>query len=127
MSILGFCGAALCSLFLLITLSELTPKLSRLFAVCIGAALLCAALIKLVPSLTYIIEGAKSSPFSEWSGTILKALGVAVSVELTADALRDAGESGLASKLELVGKAELLILALPLIERIFKLAGGFIS
>ena len=97
MSILAFCGITLCALVLLVMLSELTPKLSKLFAVCIGAALLCAAIAKLVPSLTYIIESTQNSPFAEWSSTILKALGVALSVEFTADALRDAGEAGRAS------------------------------
>lgn len=122
MSILKYCGIALLALALLFVLGELSPKLSKISAVSIGIAILCTAGAKLYPSLSYIIETVENSPLAEWSSTILKALGVAVAVEVTADACRDAGEGGLASKLELIGKAELLVLSLPLVKELLELA-----
>lgn len=43
------------------------------------------------------------------------------------DACKDAGESALASKAELAGKLMLLMLALPLFEKIAQLAASLIN
>jgi stage III sporulation protein AD len=47
--------------------------------------------------------------------------------QFAADACRDAGESALASKMELAGKITILILALPLFEKITQTAVGLIG
>jgi len=51
----------------------------------------------------------------------LRAAGVCLVTQLTADTCRDAGESSLASKAELAGRFLLLVMALPLFERILTL------
>ena len=50
-----------------------------------------------------------------------------LAVQFSAELCRDAGESAIASKLELVGKAEIIILALPLVRELLGLAGGLMS
>ncbi len=127
MSILGYCALTLLALSVLVVFNELTPKYSKTAAVLIGVCLLTAAFAKFFPSIKYISESIKATPFDKWGQTLLKALGVAIAVEITADICRDAGEQSLAHKLELVGKAELLLLALPLVRELLELAGGLVS
>ena len=63
---------------------------------------------------------------------MFKALGICLLSQLAADACRDAGENAMAEKAELAGKVFLLLLALPLFEKIAELAltlinGGMFS
>ena len=58
--------------------------------------------------------------FSEYSELILKSLGIAVLTHLASSICRDCGETGLAGVVEFAGKAEILLLSLPMIERLLK-------
>lgn len=58
--------------------------------------------------------------FSEYVELILKALGVAVLTHVAASICRDCGEGGLAGAVEFAGKAEILLLSLPMIEKLLK-------
>ena len=49
---------------------------------------------------------------------ILKGLGIVILTQICADICRDSGEGTLASNIETVGKLELLLLSIPLIEEI---------
>ena len=58
--------------------------------------------------------------FSEYIELILKALGVAILTHFAATVCRDCGEAGLAGAVELSGKLEILLLSLPMIERLLR-------
>ncbi len=127
MSIIKYCGLALLSLSVILILSELRPKLAKLVATAIGVCMLTAAGTSIYPTFKLIGEYISGTPLSTYASTLLKALGVALAVEITSDICRDAGEGSLASRIEIVGKAELLILALPLISELIKIARGMFS
>lgn len=127
MSILKYCGLALMALAVIMILSEFKPKLAKIAANTIGLYLFSASASNLYPSLKTISELAADTPVAPYLPTILKALGVALVVEITADTCRDAGEPALASRLEIIGKAELLLIALPLVSELIGIARGIIS
>ncbi len=56
--------------------------------------------------------------FSEYVELILKALGVAILTHVAASICRDSGEAGLAGAVEFAGKCEILLMSLPMIERL---------
>ena len=58
---------------------------------------------------------------------LLKALGICLLTQLTADVCRDAGETALATHAEFAGKVALLLLILPLFVQIVDLAVTFID
>jgi stage III sporulation protein AD len=64
-----------------------------------------------VASLEELAARANLNPF--FLQTVLKVVGVAYLASFTAQICRDAGESAIAGKVELVGKVAILILALP--------------
>ncbi len=65
-------------------------------------------------------EGALSS----YLPLMLKALGITLCSDLVSDICRDSGNTSLASGIELVGKAEILLLSLPLIKEMIGIAEG---
>ncbi len=52
---------------------------------------------------------------------VFKALGISIVAQLGADSCRDAGESAIASKLEMAGKVAVLLVSLPLFESLLQL------
>jgi len=58
---------------------------------------------------------------------ILKALGIASLTQIAADICRDCGEGSAASGVELIGRLEMVVLCLPMIENILASVGEVIS
>ena len=55
---------------------------------------------------------------------LMKALGIGVVCQFTAELCRDAGEAVLASRVEFFGKIEILLLSVPLLQKLLAFAGG---
>jgi len=58
---------------------------------------------------------------------VLKIIGVAYIAQLGAELCRDAGESAIASKIELAGKIILLVMAMPIVYSLISLVTGLLS
>ena len=90
-----------------------------------GAVVLCGSLLiaSAKPLLSLIATLGKSTePSSVYVETILKGLGIVILTQISSDICRDSGEGTLAGHIEMVGKLEILLLTLPLIEEILATA-----
>ena len=90
----------------------------------IGAIVLFGSLlIASAKPLLYLISnlGGRAGA-SEYVETILKGLGIVILTQICSDVCRDSGEGTLATHIETVGKVELLLLCIPLIEKILATA-----
>lgn len=63
----------------------------------------------------------------ELVAVVMKCLGVCVLTELAGQTCRDAGENAIAAKVELAGKVTLVLVSLPLFERLLEVAGTLLS
>lgn len=117
-----YCGAALCALCAVILLRGQKSGFSTGVAVTASVLLLGAAVSELLPVIREISEMANDSGVEKWMEVMMKTLGIAVVVQLGADICRDSGETSIASKLEMIGKAEIILLALPLMRELVALA-----
>ncbi len=59
--------------------------------------------------------------------TALKAVGLAYITDFIADSCRDAGQTSIASKAELAGKAAIFLLSVPLLISVLDIAVGFVK
>ena len=79
------------------------------------------------PILKYIEEISQGTSINTYRPTLVKALGISLIVQITSDICKDCGEAALGQRIELFGKAEILVLSIPLIKDLFalceKLAG----
>jgi stage III sporulation protein AD len=62
----------------------------------------------------------------EYGGIIFKSLGIAFITELASDTCRDVGGTAISTKIELAGKVAILIISLPLFEKILSIAMNMI-
>ncbi|MBQ8249738.1 MAG: hypothetical protein IJY93_07670 [Clostridia bacterium] len=117
-----YCGVALCALAAILMLKGQKNDFAGLVSLAAGVILLGAAVVTFLPVFEFVENTMSQTSFSEHMTVLGKALGITLAVQLSAEICRDAGESAIASKLELVGKAEILLLALPLIGELIGLA-----
>lgn len=103
--------------------NEFLPLLRLAFAIVFAAAVIgmSAPLVAYIRTLT---ENAGVSGYAEF---LLKALGITVLTQCCAELCRESGESGVANGVELAGKVELLLLALPIISEILSTARELLS
>ncbi len=115
-------GVLLCAGILALTLRGQRPELAVCLSLAAGAAVLLMIMQHIIPilsSLGKMLEG--SAIPSEYIKTVLKATGICLLTQLTADTCRDAGETALAGKAEFAGRILLLLLSLPLFEDVLQL------
>ena len=103
--------------------SDLLPILRM--SITLSFSLLILAMI--APLVTYLKRLTDNAAASEFSEILLKALGIAILTQCCSDICKECGENGIAGGIELVGKIEILLLALPLIDHILELAGKLLS
>ena len=102
-----------------LTLRSLHKPMGTAFSLAAGAALLLA-LMDPLQQATAVLRGlADYAQMGEGQiALVFKLLGVGFAAEFAAQACRDAGENGLAMRVELGGKVALLLISAPLLEEI---------
>ncbi len=91
-----------------------------------GVLIFGILLLSLEPFFSFFDELGGLAGTEEYVGIMLRSLGVAILSHVCAGICRDAGEGSLAGGVELAGKIEILILCIPLIERILGYASEMI-
>ncbi|MBQ9978673.1 MAG: hypothetical protein IJP20_02640 [Clostridia bacterium] len=75
------------------------------------------------PIVKYLKNLAGQALSEEYVEIILKTLAVSYITNLSSEVCKDCGEGNIASGVEMIGKLEILLLSIPLIESILQLAG----
>lgn len=114
MDITSLVGAAVLSAVLCVIVRQYKPEMSLGISIACGVLLMGAAAAMLAPSAELISKLAGSAGLdSGYARTLFKALAVCYITQLGADVCRDAGESAIAGKVELAGKAAVVVISLP--------------
>ena len=123
MEIVALCGIAVLAAVFSVMLKKYIPEYSFLISLGAGVLILLLILSKITPAVSQIKNLLSATGLSSEYGSVLfKSLGVCFLTQFAADSCRDAGESALASKVELAGKVLIVVMALPLFEKIAETA-----
>lgn len=123
MNMVALCGIVLLAAILCVLLRKYHAEYSIIISLAAGILVLAIVLSRISPAISQIQSLLTATKLSSEYGLILfKALGICFLTQFSADSCRDAGESALASKIELAGKIAIVILALPLFEKIAQTA-----
>ncbi|TVX92788.1 stage III sporulation protein AD [Paenibacillus agilis] len=121
MEIVQIVGLGLIAAILVLVVKEQKP----MFAFLISAFAGIVIFLFLIGKIETVIEVLNS--LAERSGiepvyvkTILKIIGIAYIAEFGAQVVRDAGQDGIASKIELAGKVLIIVMAIPIISVIIE-------
>lgn len=128
MWIVSIAGLALAAALCAVALKKHTPETAVVLAVLSGALVLLTVLSKLSPLIGTLQRLMSATSLPAACGEILlKTIGICFLCQFTADACRDAGQAGLASKVELAAKLAVILLALPLFNNLLDLAAGLLQ
>ena len=119
---IGAVGVLLCGALLTAVLRPQRPELAMGLSLMAGVLVVGLLLRQLTPLLTTLRRMAVIGGVGEGSlSVVLRAAGVCLLTQWTADTCRDVGETALAGKAELTGRLVMLLLSLPLYEQILTL------
>jgi len=128
MNIFTIVGFVIAAVFLSLTLKGYRPE----YSLFIGLAVTIVILSMVIPDIGRLLNFintaiADNRIISEKLGPLTKALGIGIVTEIAADTCRDAGESSMASRIELAGKTAILIISIPLAEEVLNLVAGLLK
>lgn len=120
-------GVALLCAAATVFLRETGSPVTRFVPLAGSVLILTLAFSSLGKSLYELTELLSGTAVSEYAGTLLRALGIGYAAELTSDVCRSCGADSAASSILLLGKAELVSLACPLLVRLLDAASSMIA
>ena len=119
MSVFSIIGIALIGVIMSLLLKNHLSTYALMVTLLTGIIILFWCVVNIIPvidKLQYFIE--ETSMPNEYGMIILKSIGLTFIVQLISDICKDAGETAISSKLELVGKIAILLISLPFFEKI---------
>lgn len=114
-------GVGLCAVVTVVVLRDIRREFVPVFVSVFSAAVLASVLPK-IASAAELIRACASLSGSERVMTAVKALGITYLTSSGADLCRSLGESTVASAVENAGRAELLLLCVPLFRELLDIA-----
>ncbi len=127
MTVIKLCGIAVLGLIAVVLLKGLRAEYAVFAAIITGIVLLGAVLSEFFSVMDYVEEMTALTGFSLYFEVILKAMGIGLISEVTADICRDNGAGAIASKVEFGAKMAILVLSLPILKKLLDLIAGFLT
>lgn len=128
MNIIGIAGLALVTAVIAVLLRRYNQEYAVVVSITAGVVILVQILANILPAIRQINDLLSAAQLSgEYALILFKTLGICFLAQFAADSCRDAGETALASKVELAGKLCIVLLALPLFEKIASTALALIG
>lgn len=122
MEILKLAAFALCAVILIVLVKNYKPELGMLTAIACCVLILFFLIDSLKYGIAYIAElYSRLETGKSYFPIIIKVVVIAYITEFTAQLCKDAGESSIASKVELGGKIIIFCVAIPVFTSILNL------
>ncbi len=126
MNILSLSGAALCVLVMILTTKEIRREGAVLLTLSVGVLAFTLLLPHLEETVGFIHTLSAPYGLTDHAAVLLKGLGISYITAVTKEICRSSGEGTLAGYVETVGKAELVLLSLPLLRELTETAFRYI-
>ena len=127
-SLLTVALAAIAFAVLAVFIKKYNPEYAVLISAAGAIAVLLIIFKNVMPVFDYVNQLTYSAKIdAENITTLMKIIGFAITIQLSADVCRDSGETAMASKVEIAGRVGIIILSLPLIDSALKLITNLVS
>lgn len=121
MNIIAFVGAGIIGTVLSVVLKQYKPEFSMYITLLTGMLMLGAAVSAVKPALDMISSYMEiADPNSEYAEILIKTLAVCYLTQMAGESCSDAGETSIAAKIALAGKIAVVLIALPLFEKLME-------
>lgn len=110
-----------------ILIKTLVPSFSPLLAVFVSVTVIGCCVFCIIPFVEFFNELTSGTTFSAYSTVLFKVSGIAILTRFAAEICKDAGESVYATKVLMVGKTAIMLMALPIIKTLFEQVKDFMN
>lgn len=128
MDITAIAGIGILSAALCVIVRQYKPEMALGISAACGVLILIAVITMLSPSVEAIVQLTEAAGLDNgYAAILLKALAVCYITQLSADCCRDAGEAAIATRIELAGKAAIVVISLPVFSSLAELVTKLIK
>lgn len=128
MDITAIAGIGILSAVLCVIVRQYKPEMALGISTACGVLILIAVITMLSPSVEAIVQLTEAAGLDNgYAAILLKALAVCYITQLSADCCRDAGEVAIATRIELAGKAAIVVISLPVFSSLAELVTKLIK
>ncbi len=121
MNIIAFVGAGIIGAVLSVVLRQYKPEFSVYITLITGMLMLGAAVTAVKPVIETVSGYLQiADPDTSYADVLIKSLAVCYITQMASDSCADAGEKSIAAKIELAGKFAIVLLALPVFDRLME-------
>lgn len=122
MDIIKIIGIGLISLILIIIIKQYRPEFTIYISIIAGVLIIVLSLDKLTGIIDILTTlSNKTGINSQYLGILLKITGIAILTEFAVSICNDAGESAIATKIDLGGKVIIISISIPIIVALLEL------
>ena len=121
MNIIAFVGAGIIGAVLSVVLRQYKPEFSIYITLITGMLMLGAAVTAVKPVIETVSGYLQiADPDTSYADVLIKSLAVCYITQMASDSCADAGEKSIAAKIVLAGKFAIVLLALPVFDRLME-------
>lgn len=122
MDIIKIIGIGLISLIIIIIIKQYRPEFAIYISIIGGILIIMLVLDKLTGIINLLTTlSSKTGINSQYIGILLKITGIAILTEFAVSICNDAGESAIATKVDLGGKIIIISISIPIIVALLEL------
>lgn len=127
MEILKIVGVSIFAVVMIIVLKNQRPEMALILSIATGIGIMLFAVYKM-SSVVNVLNDlvTKSGINKDFLLIVIKVIGIAYIVEFGKNVCVDAGQSGIATKLEMAGKVIIVVLTIPLITSLVNILTGLV-
>ena len=121
MEIIKIIGIGIIALIIIIIIKQYRPEFSVYISLIAGSLILILVLDKISGIINLLTNlASKASVNNEFIFLLIKITGIAVLTEFAVSVCRDAGESAIASKIDIGGKVMIIAISIPIISSLLQ-------
>lgn len=127
MEVIKIVGISIFAVIMIIILKNYRPEMALVLSIITGIGIMLYAISKMSSVINVLNDlVSKSGVNSDFLLIIIKVIGIAYIVEFGKNVCIDAGQSSIATKLEMAGKVVIVVLTIPLISSLVNVLVGLV-
>ena len=127
MEVIKIVGVSIFAVIMIIILKNYRPDMALVLSIITGIGIMLYAISKMSSVINVLNDlVSKSGVNTDFLLIIIKVIGIAYMVEFGKNVCIDAGQSSIATKLEMAGKVVIVVLTIPLISSLVNVLVGLV-
>lgn len=127
MEVIKIVGVSIFAVIMIIILKNYRPEMALVLSIITGIGIMLHAISKMSSVINVLNDlVSKSGVNTDFLLIIIKVIGIAYMVEFGKNVCIDAGQSSIATKLEMAGKVVIVVLTIPLISSLVNVLVGLV-